>query len=1009
MKKNYFLKIILITLFTLFSSHFFGQVINDDFEDGNLTGWTEGTASHWTNSTSTSITGTRSLKHNLSDVAGSSYIYHNISALDLTTQDVTWSFNISNGSWDPSGTNKFLIYLTANDTDLLGNTVDGYAVGVNLTGSSDILTLWKVTDGAADGAIITSTYDWGSSNTVGIRVTRTSAGLWELSFDDDGGFDSLVSAGTATNTDYTHDGTFGLNFTYTSSRAGLLRMDDVTVEGVAPSTDPTIGFDVATSSETETDATFTSANIPISVTNYSGTQIDIDVNITGGTAEGGDYTFTSPTSFSFTGNTTQNLTFNINDDADLDNETIIFTITETSSVTDLVISQNTHTVTITDDDLPNISINEILADPNGIDSNGDGAFSSDDDEFIEIVNLDGISYDLTGYTISDASSTRYTFGAITIPAGGSVTIFGGGTPTGIPGFSDTTTSLGLANDGDTVTLRNSGGNTISTYTYAGEGGDDQSIGRSDDSSGGFVKHTTIATNPVYASPGRKNVSGLPFTPLTWTGTTDNDWATDSNWSSGTAPIASDDIIIPNGLTNYPTVTSAVTINTITINSGASLLAKDATSFTGSVTYNRSIDFVSGNLKGWYLMSSPVVGETYNDNYVAINDIAISGSNRGIATYNTTGDSWTYLQSEGSGTFETGQGYSIKKETSTGNVSFTGSLNTDNSGVDVVLAITGNRYNLLGNPYTSYINSVTFLNNESAISENKTIWVWNQTIGENGQYETKVIGDAMMIAPGQGFFVQANETGGTFNFAESNQAHNADTFQKTSGKSEIKLWITDGTIKNYSKIYYLDNAKTSFDNGYDGELFTGTANSFAIYSHLVADSEGKNYQVQSLPNANYENMVIPIGLNAASGKEITFTAEALNLPAEIQVFLEDKVTDTFTRLDEPNAAYKVSLTETLNGIGRFYLHTKSNSALSTKEVDLENISIYKTNNSTIRIAGLLQGKANVKLFNILGKQVLNTSFTSNGVHDVSLPKLSSGIYIVQLETTTGKLNKKITLE
>ncbi|MFT6127696.1 MAG: hypothetical protein ACJAVA_002189, partial [Flavobacteriaceae bacterium] len=76
--------------------------------------------------------------------------------------------------------------------------------------------------------------------------------------------------------------------------------------------------------------------------------------------------------------------------------------------------------------------------------------------------------------------------------------------------------------------------------------------------------------------------------------------------------------------------------------------------------------------------------------------------------------------------------------------------------------------------------------------------------------------------------------------------------------------------------------------------------------------------------------------------------------------------------------------------------------------LDNISVFTVNNS-LRIVGLQQGKASVKLFNILGKQVLNAAFESNGMKDISLPRLTKGIYIVQLETAEGTLNKKIILE
>ena len=156
------------------------------------------------------------------------------------------------------------------------------------------------------------------------------------------------------------------------------------------------------------------------------------------------------------------------------------------------------------------------------------------------------------------------------------------------------------------------------------------------------------------------------------------------------------------------------------------------------------------------------------------------------------------------------------------------------------------------------------------------------------------------------------------------------------------------------------------------------------------------------------MVIPVGVKAVAGKEITFTAAALNLPAGFKVFLEDRVTSTFTRLDEANSNYKVTLTEALNGIGRFYLRATI-SALSDDSVALNSVSIIKSNNSTLKIAGLTQGKAAISLFNILGKQVMSSSFEANGVKEISLPKLATGVYVVQLTTEAGKLSKKIILE
>ena len=333
---------------------------------------------------------------------------------------------------------------------------------------------------------------------------------------------------------------------------------------------------------------------------------------------------------------------------------------------------------------------------------------------------------------------------------------------------------------------------------------------------------------------------------------------------------------------------------VTITNGGSLIATDG-SVTGNITYNRTLA-----TENWYLMSSPVVGETYNNAYVTANSIASGTQNtnsRGIAPYVTTDDSWDYMQAGETATFSAGTGYSVKRS-SAGDVSFTGTLNVDNAGVNVDLSSTGNRFNLLGNPYTSHIASATFLANEGAVSETQTLWVWDQAQGSgSGAYEVKTLADAMVIAPAQGFFVKANASGGTtFNFAESNQASSGGTFQRTDTRPEIYLTISNQTDAREAKVYYIEDMTTGFDVGYEGELFNGVSNPLAIYTHLVADSEGKNYQVQSLPPNNYENMIIPVGINAEAGTSISIDAATNNFPEGINIYLEDKQDNSFTLLE-----------------------------------------------------------------------------------------------------------------
>lgn len=542
------------------------------------------------------------------------------------------------------------------------------------------------------------------------------------------------------------------------------------------------------------------------------------------------------------------------------------------------------------------------------------------------------------------------------------------------------------------------------------------------SSGVTVKYIFYASDSDIASSwGRISATGYTtnlgdaYTPFSYKVYESNvaaggNWATGATWNSGSSPNSSTmpvEIIGTNSVildqnANVENLNVTATAS-LSINSGNSLIVNGTSN--GNVIYNTTL-----GTENWYLMSSPVSGVTFNDTFVTANSIAsgtISSSNRGIGTYNTSSDDWTYLQSGGTISSTTGIGYSVKQSTA-GNVAFTGTINTNNSGVDVTLSNTGNRFNLLGNPYTANIASATFLNNESAISETQNIWVWNQSLGTSGEYEVKDASDAFIIAPTQGFFVRANSAGGTFNFSEANQSLTGGTFQKQSPLTSIKLWINNESTKNYMRLRYMDNASNGFDIGKDGEVFGGLSSTFSVYTELISNNEGKKYQLQSLPNQDFESMVIPVGVIAASGKEITFTAEALNLPSGIKVYLEDREANNVTRLDEANSNYKVTLNTALNGTGRFFLHTRS-SALSTEEVALTGVGMYTINKNTLRVNGINSDKASIKIYNILGKKVLESSFTSKGVSDVSLPNLNTGVYIVQLVTEKGKISKKIILE
>jgi hypothetical protein len=484
-------------------------------------------------------------------------------------------------------------------------------------------------------------------------------------------------------------------------------------------------------------------------------------------------------------------------------------------------------------------------------------------------------------------------------------------------------------------------------------------------------------------------------PVTWrTGAANSDYDNAANWYYNAVPNANSDVIIPSSATID--LSGGLNVNSMSIEAGASIIS-DGT-ITGPISYTRSI-----LTDKWYLISSPVVGQD-KDAFVTASNLATGeGNNIGFADYENGTGAWSYYQSgaTGTGNFVLGEGHAVKLNTP-GDVVFTGAFND----ADASIAVSNTtEYNLIGNPYLASVSVIEMLeetNNANLLSE-QTVWLWDQA---SESYIEKNLLNDLEVAPGQAFFVSAAQTG-NFSINESMQSHSSDTFQKTTTRPEVALTLSNGAVSRTASVFYIDGATTGFDNGYDSSIFGGLANEFSIFTHAVANGSGRNLGTQSLPDNNFENMIVPVGVIAESGSALEFSARLENLPEGIKVFLEDKEENTFTRLDALDASHKITTTSIINGVGRFYLHT-AKSVLSITEATLDNVSVFTVHNS-LRIVGLQQGKASVKLFNLLGKQVLNSAFIFNGMKDISLPRLAKGIYIVQLETVEGTLNKKIILE
>ncbi|MCC6601201.1 MAG: PKD domain-containing protein [Crocinitomicaceae bacterium] len=207
-------------------------ILSDDFEDGNINGWTAVSSGTWTANSTSPASGTYSLRHVSSGSPGQAYIYTDTDDAYMPGLTTTWRFNLKTYTIEPSPSTKFLCFIAANESDLWSTSVDGYALGVDpiLSGDPDSLRLWRIENGATASVIATVPLDWGTSQSeVGFESTRDEDGLFTLKYDLDGDFDNLVSAGTGTDATYSDISYFGTRFIHTASTGGKYALDDVLI------------------------------------------------------------------------------------------------------------------------------------------------------------------------------------------------------------------------------------------------------------------------------------------------------------------------------------------------------------------------------------------------------------------------------------------------------------------------------------------------------------------------------------------------------------------------------------------------------------------------------------------------------------------------------------------------------------------------------------------------------------------------------------------------------------
>ena len=470
-----------------------------------------------------------------------------------------------------------------------------------------------------------------------------------------------------------------------------------------------------------------------------------------------------------------------------------------------------------------------------------------------------------------------------------------------------------------------------------------------------------------------------------------------------------------------------TAGTVTLHSDSdefsSLLVSGAAS--GDITYNRYVNVVGDG--EWDLIGAPVSGMAFSS-LITDTNIATNGIFYAVGSYDNTTDTWTNATTATIGNLQLGQGYQMAT-TSGGTLSFTGAIANGDQTVtitnnDAANSGAGRRWNLIANPFASYLNG-----NENSHATNNFLTVNTAAIDDNFEaiYGWKADGtgyeiynhsfnsnSAVYIAPGQGFFVAAlsDGKGDDIHFTQAMQTvTGSDDFvaARSSASYELVLDMYSDAVKvDDTKFYFKEGLTLGLDPGYDAGAFNQSS---GLSSRLVEQDNGIGMGINAMPTDAMSNVIVPLTINQEAGIALKIQIANSTIPEDINVYLEDTVENTFTLLT--NEGFELLAQTTLSGIGRFFLHFTTN-ALSTDTVSSTSLlTAYKgTGNTYISVEGLQQFSqpAQLTLYNVLGMKILSRKIQNPSQKEMlSTVGMKTGVYILKVQVENIVFTKKLVIE
>ncbi|MEC3906449.1 T9SS type A sorting domain-containing protein [Tamlana sp. 2201CG12-4] len=373
--------------------------------------------------------------------------------------------------------------------------------------------------------------------------------------------------------------------------------------------------------------------------------------------------------------------------------------------------------------------------------------------------------------------------------------------------------------------------------------------------------------------------------------------------------------------------------------------------------------------------------------------------------------------------------------------FEGAFNTGNVPVNITFnaANTGNRLNLIGNPYPSAIDFAAFHYANASIIDG-VAYFWSQASPPDkanpgnqrynfniNDYATFTVGTGGtaggvptaipngFVPSGQGFFVKALSAGtATFTNAmrtPDNSSNNqffksANSKQSSTQNSlENRLWVnltSDNGIFNQILVGYVNNATDNYDgHAFDAPKLISPGFTSILYSSI--ENQDAKYAIQGKHiNSINKNETIKLGyitnVNTPTIYKFSIAQTKGNFLAKNPIYLKD---NTLNRIHDLSSSDYTFTSDAGEFNERFEIVFQANT-LTVNETDANNtdvVNIKALDDDHIQISTSDHLKIKtVRIFDLSGRQLYKLSGIRSS-ETYKLPHLH-GIYIVKITLSNG---------